>query len=249
MAKLHELLAVDSSLKGQADKARTDLVNTFDKKRHHFTEKTVTFRPLQEGAPALREDQLDLQTTVRKELSWLTGILSNALDVSYQISEANTAARADVVLEDETVILKAVPATTLLELEKRVNEIQQTVNAIPTLDPAKGFRPDEARGVGIFVARETFKTRTQKVTEPLVLAPATEKHPAQVQLIQRDIAIGHIHEQEWSALITVNEKAGMLERVEKLQRAVKRARARANEATVDTQKKIGATLLNYVFGA
>ena len=87
---------------------------------------------------------MSIQTTVQKELGWIKGHMAKALDASFQVAEANTKARADVVLEDDagTVLLKDVPATALLELEKRAVEIQQLVASIPTLDPAKGFTPD-----------------------------------------------------------------------------------------------------------
>jgi hypothetical protein len=57
MSKLYELLAVDSSLKGQAEKTRSELKNTFEKKRHLFTEKKVTFKPFDEGKTPVAEEQ------------------------------------------------------------------------------------------------------------------------------------------------------------------------------------------------
>lgn len=246
--KLHELLAVDATLKAQVDKARSDLANTFEKKRHHFTEKLVTFKPSAEDAQPSTEEVLDLQTTVTRELRWLRDLWTPALDTAARIAEGNTRARADVVLSDGTVLLQDLPATTLLELEKRVNEVQALVAAIPTLDPAKGFTPDPDHGAGIFRAREDVRVRTSKQAKPVVLYEATKEHPAQVQLISQDVPVGTIHQQEWSGLITTADKADMLERVERLRRAVKAARARANEVEIDKAVVVGNTLLGYVFG-
>ncbi len=249
MPKLHELLAIDGSLKAQADKTRTDLMGTFEKKAHHFTEKIVSFKPGEEGAPTVVESQLDLQTTVPKELKWIAEFLIKSLDVSYQVAEANTRARADVNFEDGTTILSQLPATSLLELEKRAKELHDFVAAIPTLDPAKGFRADPERGADIFKAREERKTRTKKINRPLTLAPATDKHPAQVQLVTEDVPVGDIVTLEWSGLITVAAKGDMLNRVEMLTRAFKKARSRANEAEIGkSDKKIGADIINYIFG-
>ena len=116
--KLHELLAVETSLENQAAKVRTDLANTFDKKRHLFEEKRVVFTPFGENVQAVTETQSDIQTNVAKELEWVQDSLVKALDASYQVAEANTSARADVVLEDDagTVLLTGVPATALLSL-------------------------------------------------------------------------------------------------------------------------------------
>lgn len=252
MAKLHELLAVESTLKGQAEKTRGDLLTLFDKKKHHFHEKVVTFTPNEEGAAPVTEEQLDLQTTVPKELTWIKGIWAKALDVSYQIAESNTEARADVVLDDGKTLLTQVPATALLELEKRATEIHALVSGIPTLDPAKGFRLDPDRGKGVYKARPDTKTRTKKVQRVLELAKATDKHPAQVTVVSEDVPSGTIEVLEWSGLITPAEKAEMIERAEELKRAIKQARARANETAQhagDDDVSVGDILLGFVFGA
>lgn len=247
MGKLHELLAAEGTAKNQADKCRGDLLATFEKKRHLFGESRVTFTPNTEGAATVTEQQSDLQSRVRLELDWIREIWAKALDGSYQVAESNMGARADVVLDNGTVLLTQVPATALLELEKRAGEMHALVMGIPTLDPAKGFTLDPDRGKWIYRAREVEKTRTKKTHKPVVLYEATKEHPAQVQLVSEDIAVGTIHEQEWSGLITPAEKADMLNRAEELRRAFKTARARANEATASTAK-VGDQLLRYVFG-
>lgn len=249
MKKLHELLAVNNSLEGQAAKCVADLKETFSKKHHLFSERTLTYQPNTEGAPAVTEEQLDLQTTVPKELDWISGFLSNLLDADHAINEANTQARADVTLDDGTTLLTNMPATSLLELEKRLKWLHELLAVAPTLDPAKGFTPDPARGVGVYRAREVSRTRTAKTAQPIVLYDATDKHPAQVQLINQDVPTGTIRQLEWSGMLTPADKAAMLDRCEALTRAVKRARSRANEVPLSpAQSRIGATLLNFVFG-
>lgn len=249
MSHLHELLAVESSLENQATKVRGELLATFDKKRHLFSEKRVVYTPNTEGGQAQVETQSDLQSTVVKELAWIQPFLSKSLDASYQVAEANTSARADVILEDETVLLTAVPATALLELEKRMGEIQALIVGIPTLDPALGFQPDGSREAGVYQARPVTKRRTKKDKRVIVLYPATPEHPAQTQLIDEDTVTGTIQEQEWSGLITPARKADLLARVEMVSRAVRRARSRANEQAVDTTKRIGSKILSHIFAA
>ena len=248
MAKLHELLAVDANLKGQAQKCRTELQSTLEKKRHLFAQKLVTFTPLAEGSQAETREQSDIQTTVKKEVAWLENILVKAIDAAYAIDIANTTAKADIVLETGHVLAKDVPATALLQLEKRVKEVAEFIRTIPTLDPAKGFEHDASREPGIYKAREVLKASTQKIQEPLTLAPATKEHPAQVQLVTKDVKVGTIQELEWSSLITPAMKAELLERSEALFRAVTQARSRANDTEIDTKSnKIGKLLLEYVF--
>lgn len=248
MGKLHELLAVEGNLENQANKVRTDLMNTFEKKRHLFEEKCVVFKPSVETEREVVETQSDIQSTVKKELTWISSHLIKALDASYQVAEANTQARADVILDDDaqTVLLKDVPATSLLELEKRIAEINALVQAIPTLDPAKGFTVDTQRE-NAYKAREVVKTRTKKTVEVIIKYAATKEHPAQTEMINVDKPVGELREQEWSGLITPAEKSELIDRVEMVARAVRKARARANEVEVDSTKKIGKKIIQFVF--
>lgn len=247
-SKLHELLAVDANLKGQATKCRTELQGTLEKKRHLFQEKLVTFTPDAENGKAETREQSDIQTSVRKEVTWLNGILIKSIDASYAIDIANTLAKADIVLDNGEVVANDVPATALLQLEKRVKEVLEFVKFIPTLDPAKGFALDADRGAGIYKAREVTKASTQKLDDFVTVAPATKEHPAQVVKVTKDIKIGTILEQEWSALIMPIEKADLLERGEELLRAVTQARSRANSQEVDVAThKIGGSLLDVIF--
>jgi hypothetical protein len=244
--KLHEFLGAQKQVFGQAEKVRTDLLATFDKRKHLFGEGLKQFQPDGEDKKPVIEAQSTLQTTIPQELRWMQPIIAKALDSEATIDQGNTVAKADVVLDDDSVLLRDVPATQLLQLDKRLGELHQFVTAIPTLDPAKGFTRAKDRGVGVYQAREVTKRRTSKEQTPLVLAPATEKHPAQVQLITKDVEIGTIIEQEWSGLLTPATKAKVLERLEELRRAVKQARARANDVIVEEQH-IGDKLLGYVF--
>ncbi len=246
---LHELLAIESSQRGQADKCRSGLADTFDKKRHLFGSKVVVFLPNAEGQPPETTVESTVQTTVTAELKWLSDHIVKALDVSYQVAVANTVASADIVLEDGSTLATGVPATALLELEKRAAEIKALAEAIPTIDPAKGFQLDPSHALrGVYKARDIQKTRTAKVKEVLTLVPATDKHPAQCQVYDKDVPTGKVQEQEWSSLITPADKADLINRVEVLARAIRKARSRANNVTVDSNRTIGAALLGYVFG-
>ena len=110
MPKLHELLAVGGNLDTQAAKCCADLTNSFEKKKHLFSAKVVVFTPLAEGEQTVTESQSDITTTVDKELAWLQPHLASAIDTDFQIDETNTKARADVKLDDGTVLFAQVPA-------------------------------------------------------------------------------------------------------------------------------------------
>ncbi len=253
MAKLHEMLAALGTVKGQAEKTRNELIATFTGKKDHFREKDVTFQSLKQNADgstpeAVTKKELLIQTTVNEELAWITGHMSKFIDAAHGIAVANTIAKADVILDGQ-IILMDMPATSLLELEKRASEVFTLVSNIPTLDPAKGFEPDVTfRKSGVFKAREVTIENTTKLDIPLTLAEATKEHPAQVKLVTKDVVTGKTMTTEYSGLITPAQKADMLNRVEKLKVALKSARARANNTTIPVNRtKIGEALLNFAF--
>lgn len=248
MSKLHELLAVEKDLHGQADACRADLKGTFEKKAHHFTKKVVTLKSLKDSVSDKVESQLNLETTVRKELKWIAEKLAKAIDLGHHIDIANITAASDVVLEDGTILLKSVPTTSLLRLQHRVTEVRDLVHAIPTLDPAKNFVEDRSEGDDIYKADPAERRLGEKQFRFIVMVPPTDKHPAQVKELMEDVPISISLTQEWSSLLTVGGKGDMLDRVEDVLRAIKKARARANEMEIDVrQNKIGDAVLGYIF--
>lgn len=263
MPKMHELLAVFDDQKGQATKTRSDLISTFSTKSHLFRKKVVIFRPAQEGVAPVTEAQSDIQSTLSKELDWVSNFLAKSIDCGYQIDLGNTLAKADLIVEDQGLVhstepgkvektaalyIKDVPATFLLQLEKHLLAVKELAVAIPTLDPAQGFALDEKSGKGIWKAREVIKERTKKTKKVLVLAPPTDKHPAQVQPYDEDVPVGTVMEQEWSALTTPAIKSAVLANIDTLLQSVKKARSRANAIDLDPAgAKIGRQLLDYIF--
>lgn len=182
------------------------------------------------------------------EIEAINKHIAKAMDIGYQVDMANATAIADVVLEDGTVLLTQIPATALLQLEHRLKDVADLVAAIPTLDPAKGFTIDLSKAGGIYKARDVRKIKTEKQDKPVTIAKATDKHPEQAVLKTYDVPIGHLLEQEWSGLITPATKSDLHDRVEIVTRAVKTARAKANNVEIDTKPlKVGKTLLEYIF--
>lgn len=245
--KMHELLAIEGPLKIQATTVLRDLAATFRTRHHLFNEKKVTVTFLAENMPAELTEQSAIETTVPQEIAWIRNILERRIDASYAIDLANTHANASIIDEAGTVLFPDVPATALLRLEGEFNELKTLLMALPTLDPSKGFVPDPNHSLsGVYKAREVQKEKTKKIKEVLVLAPATDKHPAQVQVFDKDAKIGTILEQEWSAMIQPSMKAALIEQCESLIRAIKKARSRANDHILALQPKIASTLLDFV---
>lgn len=244
MSKLHEILAVKSGVLGKFNKLSADLADLFLNKKHHFIKEVVVFKPLGENQQDVLEKNVDLQTTVRRELAWIGKDFAKLLDICNQINSTNTVAKADVVVDGQ-VILKDIPATGLLELEKYITAFKSLIEKIPTLDPIKGFTSAGDQGADVYKASPRITSRTTKEQYPMVLAPATDKHPAQVQLLSRDIITGWKHESEWSGMLTPSEKSALISKCEDLANAIKAAQSRANSESV-IGEKIGQQLVDFI---
>ena len=80
-----------------------------------------------------------------------------------------------------------------------------------------------------------------------VKAEATEKHPAQVEVYYEDVAVGYWTTVKFSGALPAQRVNELLERVEKLQHAVKFAREEANGTEV-TDQRVGDAVFGYLFG-
>jgi hypothetical protein len=89
-------------------------------------------------------------------------------------------------------------------------------------------------------------SKTKKIPRNHVKAEATEKHPAQVEVYHEDVVVGQWKTVKFSGALPAKRVNELLERVEKVQHAVKFAREEANNQEADEQK-IGRTVLSYLF--
>lgn len=245
--RLHELLAIRTSLEQQAGTTTNGLATTFEKKQHLFTGRIKTFTPFAEDSQVRVEEQVDIQTSVISELAWLKGHVTPWIDNILHIATGNTRASADIILDNGDVIALDVPASALLDYERLIDGLRQFALKIPTLDPAKSFILDTGAGENRYAARIVQETRKEKQHKIYTLAPATDRHPAQAQMLDEDIPTGTITKQEWSSMITPARKAAILARIEELARAVKSARMRANTTPVDVSQHVGEAMYRHIF--
>ena len=184
MSKLHELIAVEPDLKAEA-------VRRLGEAQALFTNGTVRllgllrrYRPLEEDGEPQTDETTELAVTVTDELTAVRETFGRYLDVTLQKEITNGATSADVVV-DGKVVLPALPAPALLNIEARLAQLRALYAAIPTNDPSERWEYDEQQGVYVSAPRVSYRTR--KVPKALVGAPATEQHPAQVQYYQEDV--------------------------------------------------------------
>lgn len=241
MTQLNQIIAVAKGVKSKAVRDLTDA--------HHQVQKTAllsglsrTYRPKDDEGEQLPPESTKVQINVEDVLADVKAGLTRLFDVVATQDWANCTARADVTVNGETV-LADVPVTYLLFLEKQLVDLRTFVAKLPTLDPAKDWEISTATGG--WATKPTETVRTAKVPRNHVVAEATEKHPAQVQVYTEDVTVGYWTKIEFSGAVPAARVRELTERVDRLAEAVKFAREKANSAEV-TDQHVGAQVLDYL---
>lgn len=243
MPKLNQIIAVEKSIKSKSHAELTEA--------HQMLQKPAllsgisrTYRPKDEEGERLPAESTRVQVRAEDAIRKTAEVLSQLLDVVATKDWANCEARADVVVDGDVLISK-VPVTHLLFLEKQLVDMHTFIKKLPVLDPSETWISDAAQDCYATEAVETI--RTKKVPRNHVKAEATEKHPAQVEVYYEDLTVGFWRTVKYSGALPARRVAELLERVEKLQRAVKFAREEANNLEVKNQK-VASALFGYLFG-
>lgn len=243
MGKLHELLAVDGSLKAEAQRALSATKNLLTSGQVKLVGMIRTYKPYADDGQKYPDEITNLVTTVMDELGDFATTYGRWVDSSVQKEQTNTSAFAEVMLDGESFFGYELSATALLNLESKLAEIRTVIAAIQTNDPTERWTKDEQLGCYVSAPRVTI--RNEKVPQSLVMYDATEQHPAQVQAYNKDVPIGEWTKILHSGMITPTDKKKMLERVDRLSRAVKKARMRANDTDV-VNVHVAHTIFDYI---
>lgn len=252
MAKLHEVLAVEDDLKKIFNKILAETTRTFSKKGEHFFGHTKTLEMFddkrQQEADALT-DIKDMVTTVPAKLEYMSEHVCRFLDAVYQKEASNQNARADVVLKDGTTLIKDVPATMLLALERELRKIREVYELVPTHPPGRRWELDESKGKDVYTMVDPITAhRTEKSLKVIQLAKATKEHKEQIHAEKIDVPIGQWTSYQFTGTVTPARKSQLLDRIDALFRAVKEARMRANEVEIIVGEGIGKFLFDYING-
>lgn len=242
MTKLNQIIAIEKGVKADAA-AAVNRTQQELQKAQLLSGIARSYQPRDDEGEHLPPESTRVQLRTDQVIADVRKALTRMFDVVATKDEANTAARASVMV-DGVVLAKDVPATYLLFLEKQLAELATFVRRLPTLDPAETWTWSDQHGA--YATEPVKTTRTKKVPRNHVLAPATDKHPAQVQVWHEDVVVGDWTTTKFSGALPASEIAALAERVGKLAEAVKKAREEANGITV-TDVSVGASILGYLF--
>lgn len=245
MGKMHEILAIEADLEGRAKKIMEETRKVFKDKAALFMGAVRTYKPFVEDGISYPSENQAMTSTVDEKLAYTIKEVEKYYDALLQKESTNQVAKADLEV-DGVVIAKDVPATFLLGMESRLKQLREIYDAVPTLAVGTEWKLDESKGDGVYsIVHPEEAMKTQKTTKSKVLYEATDKHPAQIDKWEEVENVGKYTKYIWCGMVTPARKSQMLNRVDELIRAVKKARQRANSVEV-VSASIGKSLMDYI---
>ncbi len=240
--KLNQIIAIEKGVKGSSFQELTEA--------HHLLQKpsllaglSRTYQPKDEEGEQLPSEFTRVQASAETVIKDTAKILTKLFDVTAAKDWANCQAKADVVVDGRTLAAD-VPATYLLFLEKQLVDLHTFVKKLPALDPSETWAYDDSSDA--YVTEPVQTAKTKKVPRNHVKAEATEKHPAQVDVYMEDVVVGTWRTVKFSGALPASRVKELLDRVEKLQQAVKFAREEANSIEAP-DRRIGDAMFGYLF--
>ena len=224
--KQNQILAIEKGIRTRTNEAITKL-HRISSKETNLKGLSKTFEPLAEDGPHYPPEDTKVQIGYAQVLEEATKSWSELINITATKDWTNCTAKADVYVSGSIIISQA-PATFLLSLEKQLLDVHKLVSSIPDLDPNKDWTKDAQSGY--YKTEPTRKHKTSKEQIAITLADATKEHPAQAQLITKDVVVGNWIEVSISGSMPRIVKKKYLDRIETLTQAVKTAREAANMA-------------------
>lgn len=240
--KLHQLLPIIQKTKAAATKAKTAVYHIVQK-RELFEGLSRSYTPVDDAGYVYPSESKVLQmraTQCVEEFAKANEALFNDC-ASQDWSNRNAIADLEV---DGRSLLRDVPVTYLLFLEKQIADIKTFVSSLPIQDISEEWIYDTSRDCFVSAPKQT--TKTKKINKPVVLYEATKEHPAQVQLAAEDVIEGTWTAIKFTGALPQSQVNELMQRVEKLERAIAKAREAANQVEVE-QQSVATPIFSYLF--
>lgn len=228
---LGQVVAAEAAARAEANKRggtlhkqgqKSDLFEGFDTTYSPFAEEDGTDQRALQRPPEGKRVQLiaeDLLTDFMREMR-------SAIDLAATKDHANCQARADVMTPGGEVLLRDVPATHLLHMEKVLEDFATFIAKLPVRDPAIDwtYNPDDR----LAHSPETFTNSEEVRTRALVIVPPTQYQAGQGTTVQERVAVGRRTTVRHTGALSVHRKRELEARVAELKVAFKQAREVAN---------------------
>jgi len=242
-ARLNQVIAVEKGAKARVY-SEIDKLQKLLAKPALFNGFTKHYEPLTDDGKKLAEEKLKVQQSVDYVLREIEKMTTEYFAIAARKDWTNCVAKADIVA-DGRVLVKEVPVTYLLFLEKQLIDLRTLASILPVLDDAEDWVRDE--NAGLFRSREVLSHRNEKIKKPIVLSPATREHPAQTKMVTVDELAGYWHLIKQSGAIPKPKQQRIIERIDALIVAVKEAREAANGVAIVEAPNVGRELFDFIF--
>ncbi len=240
--RLNQVIAVEKGIKNQSNTEITAAYHELQKSTL-FAGIARTYEPKDEDGERFPAEHMKVQRLASDLLTFTAETMTKYWDTTLTKDTANCHAMADVVV-DGKVLLKSAPVTFLLFLEKQLVDLSTMVKRLPTLDAGETWAHDPS--TNSYATEPSMTVKTKKIPRAFVKAAATKEHPAQVESFTEDAVIGQWRTVKFSGALPQKRVSEVLDRISKIQWAVKCAREEAN--TIDAEhKQAGKAIFGYLF--
>lgn len=240
--KLNQVLAIEKGVKSASYNSLTGL----DKKAQKpqlYDGRARTYKPIDDEGEIFPPESQTVQLRSREVLRQIQNHMTEYFDIVFTKDTSNLNAISDIRV-DGKVILENVPVTYLLFLEKQLTDLRTMIGRMPILDPSETWVWDD--GQSAFRTEPLKAAKTKKLPRNHVKAEATEHHPAQVEVYHEDVVVGYWTNIKYSGALSQVRKDQLMDRTEKLLKAVKMAREGANSIEVE-KKQAADAVFGFIF--
>ena len=251
--KLHQIVAIERGVEAESQRelGQVKKILAIGGEQDPLTGTERVYETAVDGGEQFPPVSRRVQATVPDLLELTSKSLTRLFDVKYTREFANTYARADVVLDGET-LLTDVPAGYLLFLETNIASlVKELVDKLPQLNPATTWDDDPALPQGVRKAAPRKTHRAERVRQVQVLSPNQvidgKPFSGNFQPYETEKIVGYWTEIKTSGQLPARDVQEMHRRGMKLLEAVRFAREQANTAEVE-DKEAGGKVLGYLFG-
>jgi len=245
MAKyLGQVLAVEADVRRNTTRKLSDAYYPLQKPAM-LEGLTGEYEPNTDPGEELPAEEQRVQATVEEMITTTRDALAELFDITAarDYTNGHGEAHADVEVDGRVLIAQA-PIPYLLWLDKRLDDLQSFAQSMPTLSPSTLWEVAEDRGVYKSLPVKTARTVQQH--KVITVAPATEHHQAQAQIVAENVSVGTWTRIKYSGAVPVARKEQILRRIATLRAAAHAARAKANRVQAD-EPEVGAEVLAYLF--
>jgi hypothetical protein len=239
---LHEALGLKKRILEREERVKGDVYKLAQRAALFFG-MSRTYAPSVDGGDQLAGEKIRIQQSVDDLIAQFAKATAAQVDAAATVDLTNAKAVADVIV-DGTVLARNVPGVTLLYWQDLLDAAKAFLEKVPLLPPEVGWNPDPANDW--WQSDPTESDREVKVEDFRIVVPQSDKHPAQVAQVNKNVKAGTWTVVRYSRAMDAHRHRVLTERVNQLWDAVTVARARANSTPL-VQAEYGTALTGWLF--